>query len=53
MADVKATGADAGCIGASVAPAQSKGTGVHRQKSMTWILPASDCRDTGESRIVR
>lgn len=53
MADVKATGTDAGCLGASVALTQSKGTGACHQRRMTWILLASDCRDAGESRIVR
>ena len=49
----KATGADAGCIGASVVLAQRKGTGVCHQRRMMWILLASDCRDTGESIVVR
>lgn len=53
MADVKATGADAGASALLWHSHKAKVQGFRHQRRMTWILPASDCRDTGESRIVR
>lgn len=53
MADVKSRRQILDVVSASVALEESKDTKVCNQKRMILILLARNCRDTGESRIVR